>query len=160
MAQDVTYGMGLQVDRTWGIPIVSHGGSIIGYKSNMYYLPDHDVAAGFGGLTFVLDYTRALSPSATRSTNTSTPKRRVEVAAADSVGDLLSYLNGVGLQDGVRTDEGSALDEGLRHQDTIEGIFVEGGKLLQRHYVRLCDRQDRHAVRLLLMSHDVAQRKP
>jgi hypothetical protein len=37
--------MGLSVDRTWGIPVVSHGGSMIGYKSNMYYLPEHDVAA-------------------------------------------------------------------------------------------------------------------
>jgi CubicO group peptidase (beta-lactamase class C family) len=45
IGNDVTYGMGLQVDRTWGIPVVSHGGSMIGYKSNMYYLPEHDVAA-------------------------------------------------------------------------------------------------------------------
>jgi hypothetical protein len=45
IGNDVTYGMGLEVDRKWGIPIVSHGGSMIGYKSDMYYLPDHDVAA-------------------------------------------------------------------------------------------------------------------
>jgi CubicO group peptidase (beta-lactamase class C family) len=45
IGNDVTYGMGLEVDRRWGIPIVSHGGSMIGYKSDMYYLPDHDVAA-------------------------------------------------------------------------------------------------------------------
>lgn len=45
IGNEVTYGMGLQVDRTWGIPVVSHGGSMIGYKSDMYYLPDHDVAA-------------------------------------------------------------------------------------------------------------------
>jgi hypothetical protein len=45
IGNDVTYGMGLQVDRTWGIPVVYHGGSMIGYKSNMYYLPEHDVAA-------------------------------------------------------------------------------------------------------------------
>ncbi len=45
IGNDVTYGMGLTVDRTWGIPIVSHGGSMIGYKSDMYYLPEHDVAA-------------------------------------------------------------------------------------------------------------------
>ena len=42
---DAAYGMGLTVDRTWGIPVVYHGGSMIGYKSNMYYLPEHDVAA-------------------------------------------------------------------------------------------------------------------
>jgi CubicO group peptidase (beta-lactamase class C family) len=45
IGNDTTYGMGLEVDRTWGIPIVSHGGSMIGYKSDMYYLPEHDVAA-------------------------------------------------------------------------------------------------------------------
>jgi len=45
IGNDVTYGMGLEVDRKWGIPIVSHGGSMIGYKSDMYYLPEHDVAA-------------------------------------------------------------------------------------------------------------------
>ena len=45
IGNDVTYGMGLMVDRTWGIPIVSHGGSMIGYKSDMFYLPEHDVAA-------------------------------------------------------------------------------------------------------------------
>jgi CubicO group peptidase (beta-lactamase class C family) len=45
IGNDVTYGMGLQVDREWGIPIVHHGGSMIGYKSDMFYLPEHDVAA-------------------------------------------------------------------------------------------------------------------
>jgi CubicO group peptidase (beta-lactamase class C family) len=45
IGNDVTYGMGLAVDRAWGIPVVSHGGSMIGYKSEMYYLPEHDVAA-------------------------------------------------------------------------------------------------------------------
>jgi CubicO group peptidase (beta-lactamase class C family) len=45
IGNDVTYGMGLMVDRTWGIPVVSHGGSMIGYKSDMFYLPEHDVAA-------------------------------------------------------------------------------------------------------------------
>ncbi len=45
IGNDVIYGMGLEVDRKWGIPIVSHGGSMIGYKSDMYYLPEHDVAA-------------------------------------------------------------------------------------------------------------------
>ena len=42
---DVSYGMGLEVDREWGIPVVHHGGSMIGYKSDMFYLPEHDIAA-------------------------------------------------------------------------------------------------------------------
>ncbi len=45
IGNDMTYGMGLEVDQKWGIPVVSHGGSMVGYKSDMYYLPEHDVAA-------------------------------------------------------------------------------------------------------------------
>ena len=45
IGNDVTYGMGLEVDRTWGIPVVHHGGSMIGYKSDMMWLPEHDVGA-------------------------------------------------------------------------------------------------------------------
>ena len=28
------------VDSTWGIPVVHHGGSLIGYKTDMMFLPD------------------------------------------------------------------------------------------------------------------------
>jgi CubicO group peptidase (beta-lactamase class C family) len=45
IGNDVSYGMGLEVDRQWGIPVVHHGGSLFGYKSDMIYLPEHDVAA-------------------------------------------------------------------------------------------------------------------
>jgi CubicO group peptidase (beta-lactamase class C family) len=45
IGNDVSYGMGLEVDRKYQIPVVHHGGSMIGYKSDMIYLPDHDVAA-------------------------------------------------------------------------------------------------------------------
>ena len=45
IGNDLSYGMGLEVDRQWGIPVVHHGGSLFGYKSDMFYLPEHDVAA-------------------------------------------------------------------------------------------------------------------
>ena len=45
IGKDETYGMGLQVDSTWGIPVVHHGGSMIGYKTDMIFLPDHNVGA-------------------------------------------------------------------------------------------------------------------
>jgi CubicO group peptidase (beta-lactamase class C family) len=45
MSKDRTYGMGLMVDRTWGIPVVHHGGDLIGYHSDMIWLPDHNVGA-------------------------------------------------------------------------------------------------------------------
>ena len=43
--EDATYGMGLVVDRQYGIPVVHHGGSMFGYKSDMIFLPDHNVGA-------------------------------------------------------------------------------------------------------------------
>lgn len=45
VAEDVVYGMGLIVGTRYGIPVVSHGGSLFGYKSDMIFLPDHGVGA-------------------------------------------------------------------------------------------------------------------
>jgi CubicO group peptidase (beta-lactamase class C family) len=42
---DLTYGMGLRVDRTYGVPVVRHGGSLTGFKSDMFWLPEHGVGA-------------------------------------------------------------------------------------------------------------------
>jgi len=40
-----SYGMGLQVENRWGTPVVSHGGSMIGFKSDIVFLPEHGVGA-------------------------------------------------------------------------------------------------------------------
>ena len=40
-----SYGMGLEVDHKYGIPVVSHGGSMAGFKSNFYLLPESGVGA-------------------------------------------------------------------------------------------------------------------
>ena len=45
ISEDATYGMALVVDRKYGIPVVDHGGSLFGYKSDMIFLPDHNVGA-------------------------------------------------------------------------------------------------------------------
>jgi CubicO group peptidase (beta-lactamase class C family) len=45
MTKDQSYGMGLMVDRTWGIPVIHHGGDLIGYHSDMIWLPDQNVGA-------------------------------------------------------------------------------------------------------------------
>jgi CubicO group peptidase (beta-lactamase class C family) len=45
IGKDDWYGMGLQVDQTYGTPVVHHGGSMIGYKSDMLWLPEHGVGA-------------------------------------------------------------------------------------------------------------------
>jgi CubicO group peptidase (beta-lactamase class C family) len=45
LGEDATYGMGLVVDRTYGVSVVSHGGSMGGFKSNLYLLPDSGIGA-------------------------------------------------------------------------------------------------------------------
>ncbi|WP_430391587.1 serine hydrolase domain-containing protein [Dyella sp. 20L07] len=40
-----TYGMGLMVDRTWGVPVVHHGGDLSGFHSDMLWLPEQGVGA-------------------------------------------------------------------------------------------------------------------
>jgi CubicO group peptidase (beta-lactamase class C family) len=45
IGQDVTYGMGLMVDSKYRIPVVHHGGDLIGYHSDMIWLPQHNVGA-------------------------------------------------------------------------------------------------------------------
>jgi hypothetical protein len=42
---DVTYGMGLTVDAVYGTPIVHHGGDMIGFHSDMMWLPQQGVGA-------------------------------------------------------------------------------------------------------------------
>jgi CubicO group peptidase (beta-lactamase class C family) len=45
MSKTATYGMGLMVDTRWGIPVIHHGGDLIGYHSDMIWLPDQHVGA-------------------------------------------------------------------------------------------------------------------
>jgi CubicO group peptidase (beta-lactamase class C family) len=45
LGEDASYGMGLVVDQTYGVPVVSHGGSMSGFKSNLYFLPDSGIGA-------------------------------------------------------------------------------------------------------------------
>jgi CubicO group peptidase (beta-lactamase class C family) len=42
---DATYGMGLMVDKTWGVTVVHHGGDMIGFHSDMMWLPEFGVGA-------------------------------------------------------------------------------------------------------------------
>jgi CubicO group peptidase (beta-lactamase class C family) len=45
IGNDAEYGMGLEVNRTWGVPVVHHGGDMLGFHSDMLWLPDSDVGA-------------------------------------------------------------------------------------------------------------------
>jgi len=42
---DVTYGMALSVNRVYGAPVVHHGGDMVGFHSDMIWLPEHGVGA-------------------------------------------------------------------------------------------------------------------
>ena len=44
-AEGATYGMGLRVDKNWGVTVVHHGGDVWGYHSEMIWLPDYRVGA-------------------------------------------------------------------------------------------------------------------
>ena len=41
VSEDVTYGMGLIVDTQYGITVASHGGDMLGFHSNMIWLPEY-----------------------------------------------------------------------------------------------------------------------
>jgi CubicO group peptidase (beta-lactamase class C family) len=43
IGKDVTYGMGLMVDTTYVVPVVHHGGDLVGYHSDMMWLPEQNV---------------------------------------------------------------------------------------------------------------------
>ncbi|HEV8239614.1 MAG TPA: serine hydrolase domain-containing protein [Thermoanaerobaculia bacterium] len=45
LGNDATYGMGLMVDKTYGIQVVHHGGDLIGHHSDMIWLPGQNVGA-------------------------------------------------------------------------------------------------------------------
>jgi CubicO group peptidase (beta-lactamase class C family) len=43
--KDSTYGMGLSVQTKYGVTVVHHGGDMIGFHSDMMWLPEHGVGA-------------------------------------------------------------------------------------------------------------------
>ena len=45
VSEDIYYGMGLILDEYYGVPVVHHGGDMIGFHSDMMWLPDHGVGA-------------------------------------------------------------------------------------------------------------------
>jgi CubicO group peptidase (beta-lactamase class C family) len=45
LGEHAWYGMGLMVDQTYGVTVVSHGGDLIGYHSNWYAIPEAGVGA-------------------------------------------------------------------------------------------------------------------
>ena len=92
IAEDATYGMGLAVSMQYGIPVVNHGGSMAGYKSDMIFLPDHGIGAVIltnsdtGGYLTALFRRRLLEvlfdgkPEAVEQANVATAQRIASIA--------------------------------------------------------------------------------
>jgi len=45
IGKEATYGMGLMVDTKYGAPVVHHGGDMVGFHSDMMWLPEQQVGA-------------------------------------------------------------------------------------------------------------------
>jgi len=45
ISKDETYGMGLMVDKTWGVTVVHHGGDLVGFHSDVIWLPEQGIGA-------------------------------------------------------------------------------------------------------------------
>src|SRR5260370_24107676 len=43
--ENQSYGMGLMEDKTWGVTVIHHGGSMAGFKSDLMFLPDYGIGA-------------------------------------------------------------------------------------------------------------------
>jgi CubicO group peptidase (beta-lactamase class C family) len=43
--ENQNYGMGLSEDKTWGVTVIHHGGSLAGYKSDLMFLPEFGIGA-------------------------------------------------------------------------------------------------------------------
>ena len=84
VGEDSWYGMGLFERVAWGVPVVTHGGTLLGYHSNFYVLPE----AGIGAVILTnadpgAAHARRRSCAACwRSSMTASPKRRRTSTAA------------------------------------------------------------------------------
>jgi CubicO group peptidase (beta-lactamase class C family) len=45
VAENIDYGMGLIIDKHWGVTMVHHGGDLFGYHSDMMWFPEYNVGA-------------------------------------------------------------------------------------------------------------------
>jgi CubicO group peptidase (beta-lactamase class C family) len=45
IGKEATYGMGLMVDKTYEVPVVHHGGDMVGFHSDMIWIPSQNVGA-------------------------------------------------------------------------------------------------------------------
>lgn len=94
LGENKSYGMGLMVDAEYGVTVVHHGGDLIGYHSDMFWLPDHGVGGviltnGDGGWLLRRPFIRRVlevlfdgNPEATEDVLSSAKTRAAEIAKA------------------------------------------------------------------------------
>ncbi len=117
----LAYGMGLEIDSTWGVSMLHHGGSAVGFKSNMIWIPEARAGAVIltnadngGRMVYRLgrrmleelydgkpEAAAAVASSAKRSRdNIATERRRLLVpAAAEATTKLAAHYRGAELGD-------------------------------------------------------------
>jgi CubicO group peptidase (beta-lactamase class C family) len=125
-----TYGMGLAVDDEWGVPFVHHGGDLIGFHSDMFWIPDANVGGviltnGPGWLirgAFVRKTLEVLydgRPEAEENVASGVARYKAEIASersrlavppdASIVAGLAKHYTNAALGDIVVTTEGSTV---------------------------------------------------
>jgi CubicO group peptidase (beta-lactamase class C family) len=96
------YGMGLKIDRQWGVEVIHHGGSASGYRSDMIWLPEHGVGAVI------------LTNSDTGTMLRSAFRRRLQEVLFDgqpiAVGNLISNARRARAANAERSEEFGAID--------------------------------------------------
>lgn len=110
---DEYYGMGLKTDAIWGVPVIHHGGSMYGYRSDMIWLPEHGVGA--------VILTNADSGSALRS---AFRRRLLEVlfdGEPRAVADLATYARAFRAESGEGRDGLSIPAE----RAVVDGLSVQ-----------------------------------
>jgi CubicO group peptidase (beta-lactamase class C family) len=45
IGEDAYYGMGLEIDKAWGVTVIHHGGDLVGFHSDWFAIPDAGVGA-------------------------------------------------------------------------------------------------------------------
>ena len=92
VSEDITYGMGLILDKRWGVDVVHHGGDLAGYHSDMFWLPDYGVGGVIltnadGGVLLRGPFLRKLvellfdgNPEADAALSTAVAQQKAEIA--------------------------------------------------------------------------------
>lgn len=137
--QDSQYGMGLFQRTSWGVPVVTHGGTLLGYHSTFFVLPDAQIGAVIltnadPGAAMLAPFLRRLmevvydgKPEAARDVAAAAARVKAQAAARRArltvPGDPAVLAN---LAPTYRSDIGSVTIEDRDGTKWIKAGFIEG----------------------------------